>query len=125
MVGQSSSSSSPWPSSTSSSAQLSQEYNSLLATGYPTTHPATAQAPFQGEQNKYLGLTATEAKYGLMSETKYGMADSGGLETKYSSHLASQGQGSQVKVSTPQISNFQPLKISNFDCFRMRSSSST
>ena len=72
-----------------------------------------------------MGLAATEAKYGLMSEAKYGMADSGGLETKYSSHLASQGQGSQVKVSTPQISNFQPLKISNFDCFRMRSSSSS
>ena len=125
MVGQSSSSSSPWPSSSTSSAHLSQEYNSLLATGYPTTHPATAQAPFQGEQNKYLGLAATEAKYGLMSEAKYGMADSGGLETKYSSHLASQGQGNQVKVSTPQISNFQPLKISNFDCFRMRSSSSS
>ena len=127
MVGQSSSSSSPWSSSSSSSssAHLSQEYNSLLSTGYPTTHPATAQAPFQGEQNKYLGLTATEAKYGLMSETKYGMADSGGLETKYSSHLASQGQGSQVKVSTPHISNFQPFKISNFDCFRMRSSSSS
>ena len=106
MVGQSSSSSSPWASSSSSSssAHLSQEYNSLLATGYPTTHPATVQAPFQGEQNKYLGLTATEAKYGLMSEAKYGMADSsGGLETKYSSHLASQGQGSQVTIFSPNL----------------------
>jgi len=102
MVGQSSSSSSPWASSSSSSAHLSQEYNSLLSTGYPTTHPATAQAPFQGEQNKYLGLTATEAKYGLMSEAKYGMADSGGLETKYSSHLASQGQGSQDEKQQQQ-----------------------
>ena len=112
MVGQSSSSSSPWPSSsTSSAAHLSQEYNSLLATGYPTTHPATAQVPFQGEQNKYLGLATTEAKYGLMSEAKYGMADSGGLETKYSSHLASQGQGSQVKVFS-QLSKSQIVELS-------------
>ena len=103
MVGQgisslpSSTSSSTWPTSASTSAHLSQEYNSLLATGYPTAHPA--QASFQGEQSKYLAAgLATEAKYGLMSDAKYGMVgDPVGLETKYSSHLASQSQGNQVQ----------------------------
>ena len=101
MVGQasSSSSSSSWPgTSAATSAHLSQEYNSLLTTSYPTTaHPS--QAPFQGEQSKYLAAgLATEAKYGLMSEAKYGMGDPVGLETKYSSHLASQSQGNQVQI---------------------------
>ena len=102
MVGQGissspSSSSSSWPSSATTPAHLSQEYNSLLASGYhPTAHPA--QATFQGEQSKYLAAgLVTEAKYGLMPEAKYGMGDSSGLETKYSSHLASQSQGNQVK----------------------------
>ena len=101
MVGQasSSSSSSSWPTSAASSAHLSQEYNSLLATSYPTAHPS--QAAFQGEQSKYLAAgLATEAKYGLMSEAKYGMGDPVGLETKYSSHLASQSQGNQVQNLT-------------------------
>ena len=105
MVGQassSSSSSSSWPTSAATSAHLSQEYNSLLATGYPTAHPS--QASFQGEQSKYLAAgLATEAKYGLMSEAKYGMGDPVGLETKYSSHLASQSQGTQVQgIHCPQ-----------------------
>lgn len=102
MVGQGissspSSSSSSWPTSASTSAHLSQEYNSLLATGYPTAHPS--QASFQGEQSKYLAAgLATEAKYGLMSDAKYGMVgDPVGLETKYSTHLASQSQGNQVQ----------------------------
>ena len=102
MVGQGissspSSSSSSWPSSATTPAHLSQEYNSLLASGYhPTAHPA--QATFQGEQSKYLAAgLVTEAKYGLMPEAKYGMGDSSGLETKYSSHLASQSQGNQVQ----------------------------
>ena len=97
MVGpSSSSSSSSWPTSASTPAHLSQEYNSLLATSYPTAHPS--QASFQGEQSKYLAAgLATETKYGLMSEAKYGMGDPVGLETKYSSHLASQSQGNQVQ----------------------------
>ena len=102
MVGQassSSSSSSSWPTSAATSAHLSQEYNSLLGASYPTTHPS--QASFQGEQSKYLAAgLATEAKYGLMSEAKYGMGDPVGLETKYSSHLASQSQGNQVQNLT-------------------------
>ena len=105
MVGQassSSSSSSSWPTSAATSAHLSQEYNSLLGASYPTTHPS--QASFQGEQSKYLAAgLATEAKYGLMSEAKYGMGDPVGLETKYSSHLASQSQGTQVQgIHCPQ-----------------------
>ena len=108
MVGQASSSSS-WPAATSattSAHQLSQEYNSLLATSYPTAaHPS--QASFQGEQSKYLAAgLATEAKYGLMSEAKYGMGDPVGLETKYSSHLASQSQGVQVQ-KLPQTHPYQ------------------
>ena len=111
MVGQgissspSSSSSSSWPSSATTPAHLSQEYNSLLASGYhPTAHPA--QATFQGEQSKYLAAgLVTEAKYGLMPEAKYGMGDSSGLETKYSSHLASQSQGNQVQSLTIYLHN--------------------
>ena len=123
MVGQaSSSSSSSWPTSAATSAHLSQEYNSLLATSYPTAHPS--QASFQGEQSKYLAAgLASEAKYGLMSEAKYGMGDPVGLETKYSSHLASQSQGTQVQgIHCPQH-HCTIVKITNFNCRRTSSSS--
>ena len=115
MVGQGissspSSSSASWPTSASTPAHLSQEYNSLLTTGYPTAHPS--QASFQGEQSKYLAAgLASEAKYGLMSEAKYGMGDPVGLETKYSSHLASQSQGNQVQSLKICILNSQFIKI--------------
>ena len=93
-------------------SHLPQEYNSLLATSYP----ASSQA-FHQDQTKYLAAgLSTDAKYGglssdgkysglsadakfsgltgdakySVSESKYGMGEPSGLETKYSNHLATQ-----------------------------------